>query len=152
MGKILDASRPCLGHLYGTFMEKICFKAPGNYSSPFGSITFRFAYGSIKKPELPWFRDFWTCHQAPKPTISLETPRHLQWIKKRHNRSFKHIIFVNLRMLGIHIICFDNFRKGGRLKMMKFRWNNLSRGCEIKIYQKTWNWNVVRCSKYLLKT
>ena len=34
---IFEKCRPCLGNLYGDFMEKICLKAPGNYSAPIWS-------------------------------------------------------------------------------------------------------------------
>ena len=54
------------GHLHGHFMEKIGFKAPGNYSGPFGSYTFSIFLWESLKLLISMISDFLGVSPSPK--------------------------------------------------------------------------------------
>ena len=77
----------------------------------------------IGEPKNVYFHEFRIFGRVHPPRnqlfLSLETPRHLNKIKKKPYAFSKHIVFIKLGILEFQK--FDNFRKGGHRIMMKIR-------------------------------
>ena len=58
-----------VGHSYGEFMEKICLKAPKNYSASFW--TGNFSVCLLENPQTTHFHDFEIFGRVPKPQNQL---------------------------------------------------------------------------------
>ena len=105
--------------------------------------------------QTPHFYDFGIFEPVTKPQnqhyLSLETPRHLNEIKKIPGPFSNNMIFANGKLLETHNS--DIFGKGGHRTMMKIRRIKFQKAwiC-ISYLPKTCNGNDVICAKYLLKT
>ena len=86
----------------------------------FELITFDLLMG---EPQNHHFYEFGIFGRVSEPQnhlfLSLETPRDLNKIKKNPGAFFKYIIFINIRIMGIHN--FVNFGKDGRRKFPTIR-------------------------------
>ena len=72
-GKSEETYWNCFGCFWfifrGNMFQIIGLKLRGIVLLRFGIIKSRFAYGRDNNSSFLWFRDFWTRHQAPKPTM-----------------------------------------------------------------------------------
>ena len=95
-----------LGSFFGTFMEIIAFKAPGNYPASIWSKNCLIAHGRTKKPSsmLSGFLDVFP---SPKSNyfLSLETPGHLTQIKKNPWIFVETYVFCKSENVGNRQFC-----------------------------------------------
>ena len=81
----METVRQIVGHVYGIFLEKICLKAPGNYSAPIWSYTFPICLW--EHPKTLHVHDFGTLGRVPGSQNQLflcfETPGFLKYSEKK---------------------------------------------------------------------
>ena len=112
--------------MFGTFLWKMCLnnrlQSSGElFCFDVDSDFFDLLMGETKTPP---FYDFWIWGRVPEPQnqlfLSLETPGHLQKIKKNHWNLFQRIVFINLLNLS-EIQFVDDIRKDGHRIIPKIR-------------------------------
>ena len=142
-----------LSNFYGKLLEKICLKAPGDYSASIWTYNFSICIWQNQTKSFLRLRDFRTRHPAPKPTIftfaDTRIPKQNPETKQR--TIFKQALFSSASKM-VETSNMSNIEKTRAGKWWRSASTNLqNHGYEINVYRNTWNGNLVTCDKYLLE-
>ena len=91
-----------LGHLYGTYVERISLKAPGNYSASIWNNKILILFLENQQISFRWFWDFWTCLDPPKQIVFISGDTRIPNTNSEKNlEPFEHILFHKSQFLEL---------------------------------------------------